>query len=539
VVWLLLGGLLACQTGPGDSQDAPAAADQAEQGPSPVAVLASLIHQLGTPASPDPTEENQVAALEPAEGLNEGQPIKEGPETKNAPPEPPQEVAEGLEGPEAPAELESPAVPAAPPVLAPDLREPVAPKPFKRRRALGEEDLRKQLAWAPEVRSFTLDSMGSLLRAYRADFQVSRGDWNGVLEPVLLLQQRPDLANLPVRSGSASRLTPKAARTLQTLSQKLHAYVDRATSAPPDGRPDPTLLRDVLRWEKRGQRPEWLRPEAIPSLTQLLMHEATPIRLLLVEVLAEIDGKAATRALARRAVFDLAPEVREAAVRALADRPRSDVRPLLLQALRYPWAPAADHAAEALVALDDHEAVPALVSLLKKPDPNGLFPRTDGRSVVREVVRIDHRANCLMCHPPAIRGREPVPGMVPGVSLQLPESQFRMLAMCKETGRVVVNPLLVRADVTFLRQDFSVRQPTAPGVEPAKDLRFDYLVRTRPARAEEVARLRSRPSDPNGYEQRAAVLFALRELTGLDPGPTTTAWQQYFPRTELDAKAAR
>ena len=115
VVWLLLGGLLACQTGPGDSQDAPAAADQAEQGPSPVAVLASLIHQLGTPASPDPTEENQVAALEPAEGLNEGQPIKEGPETKNAPPEPPQEVAEGLEGPEAPAELESPAVPAAPP----------------------------------------------------------------------------------------------------------------------------------------------------------------------------------------------------------------------------------------------------------------------------------------------------------------------------------------------------------------------------------------------------------------------------------------
>src|SRR5262249_23942782 len=117
---------------------------------------------------------------------------------------------------------------------------------------------------------------------------------------------------------------------------------------------------------------------------------------------------------------------------------------------------------------------------------------------------------------------------------------FRMLAMCKETGRVVVNPLLVRADVTFLRQDFSVRQSAVlPGAAAAADLRFDYLVRTRPARPDELARQKDRSRDPTAYPQREAVLFALRELTGQDAGPTTEAWQRLFPQAEVAAEAAR
>ena len=436
---------------------------------------------------------------------------------------------------------EPPAVPVleAPPEAIPEPHGPPPPRPMKRRRNLSEQDLRKQLASAPEIRSFTLDSMGTLVRAYKEGFYVSRGDWNGALEPSLLVQQRPDLAQLPVRSGSSCRLNRRAAAILESLSKKLRAYVETAVNRDTkDGRPDPSRLREVLHQERRGKRPEWLRPEAVPVLLQLLMHEDTPIREVLVEVLAAIDGPAATKALAQRAVFDLAPEVRQAAVSALGGRPLRDSRPVFLQAVRYPWAPAADHAAEALVALEDRGAVAQLVTLLKKPDPAAPTPVTGSWPVVREVVRINHRFNCLMCHPPAVRGGDPVPGMVPGVSLQLPESSFRMLAMCKETGRVVVNPLMVRADVTFMRQDFSVRQRVAPtGTLAAENLRFDYLVRKRPVNAQELARPKAPADAP--YEQREAVLFALRELTGQDPGATPEAWLQLFPQAQQDAEAER
>ena len=106
------------------------------------------------------------------------------------------------------------------------------------------------------------------------------------------------------------------------------------------------------------------------------MHEDTPLRQMLVELLADIEGKAATIALAQRAVFDVSPEVRGQAVEALASRPKTDVRPVLTSALRYPFAPVADHAAEALAALRDEEAVPQLVGMLRLPDPSGpQFPK--------------------------------------------------------------------------------------------------------------------------------------------------------------------
>jgi HEAT repeat protein len=422
-----------------------------------------------------------------------------------------------------------------------ELEAPSPPTTIKRRRQFSEQDLRKQLAAMPEIRSLTMESMATLVHSYKQSFEVSRGDWNGALEPTPLLQRRPDLAQLPVRSGSACRLNRQAAATLEFLSRKLRIYVETAVNRDTkDGRPDPKRLRETLQTERRGRRAEWLRPEAIPVLLQLLMHEDGAIRQVLVEVLAEIGGKAASTALAQRAVFDLAPEVRRAAILALASRPRPDYRHVFLQALRYPWPPVADHAAEALAALEDHDAVPALVAMLKKPDPTAPIPVTGKWPVVQEVVRINHRINCLMCHAPAVKGSDPVPGMVPGVSLQLPESSQRMVAMCRETGRVVVNPLLVRADVTFMRQDFSVRQPVlAAGALAAEELRFDYLVRARPIRSEELGAGRSRPKVSASYEQREAVLFALRELSGQDVGPTAEAWQQLFPHAQATAEAAR
>jgi hypothetical protein len=523
---LFAGGLLLALAWPSKSRDAPdqpelATPAEIEAGPPAYQVAWGFLQRLG---------ENPPSTGEEPEDTDESDATEAGAADAKALAQVPETPAPAV-GQERKPDNEEVVVPAE------KREEPAAPKPLKRRRLLSEQDLRSELARAPEVRSFTMESMGALVKAYYEGMKFSGGDWNGALEPTCLLRQRPDLANLPVRSGNASRLDRKSRASLEALAKKLHAYVDTTIAK---DKPDPTWLREALHSEKRGRRPEWLRPAAIPVLLQLLMHEAAPVRALLVEILAEIDGRAATTALAQRAVFDLAPEVREAAVHALASRARVDYRPVLVQALRYPWAPAADHAAEAIAALEDRDSVLTLVTLLKKPDPAAPTTSGSNRQVTRELVRINHRTNCLMCHPPAVRGRDPVTDMVPGVSLQLPESNFRMLAMCKETGRVVVNPLLVRADVTFLRQDFSVRQSTVlPGALAATDLRFDYLVRTRPARTDELARQKDRSRDPAAYEQRDAVLFALRELTGQDPGPTTEAWQRLFPQAEVAAEAAR
>ena len=125
---------------------------------------------------------------------------------------------------------------------------------------------------------------------------------------------------------------------------------------------------------------------------------------MLVEMLEQIPGRPASLLLAQTAVFDLSPELRARAVKALRERPREEYRRYLLESLRYPWAPAADHAAEALVALGATETVAHLVSLLKEPDPTAPFENAQKHLVVREVVRFNHVASCLACHPPATSG---------------------------------------------------------------------------------------------------------------------------------------
>jgi hypothetical protein len=275
---------------------------------------------------------------------------------------------------------------------------------------------------------------------------------------------------------------------------------------------------------------------------------------MLVELLAEIPGRKATAALAQRAVFDLDAENRAAAVEALRGRSAMDYRPVLLKALRYPWAAAADHAAEALAALGDRDAVPTLVTLLKQPDPAG--PRSPTSSVVREVVRANHLTNCLLCHPPSADGSEPVLGVDPELTYPSPTPQvtaalrlqgqgghhnYGKRSVSSTGGNSLQVPLLVRGDVTYLRQDFSVQQPVleAAAGAAAPRLRFDYVVRTREMSRAERARMKARAADRASYPQREAVLFALRELTGDDAGPTTEAWLARFPGAEVDAEAER
>jgi hypothetical protein len=94
----------------------------------------------------------------------------------------------------------------------------------------------------------------------------------------------------------------------------------------------------------------------------------------------------------------------------------------------------------------------------------------------------------------------------------------------------VVVSTFVRADINFIRQDFSVVQPAAKHgrLWPA-DQRYDYLIRLRPVGARELVSQDDRPKDATlGKARREAVLFALRELTGENLGPSAEDWKRHY-----------
>jgi HEAT repeat protein len=325
------------------------------------------------------------------------------------------------------------------------------------------------------------------------------------------------------------------------MSRALHAYLEGL--APKDAagkRGDLTRLRTALRQERRCKPPEWLRPEALPAMVQILVAEDTPLRLVLVDMLADIRGKAASVRLAQRAVFDLSPEVRQAAIEALRQRPAEEVRRTLVASLRYPWPAAADHAADALAALEDRDSAPLLVALLDRQDPTAPFATKTGASV-HELVRVNHVQNCLLCHVPAV-GRDSVTDVDPFAHRpdQTYDVGYRGPTLPGSNGGVWANRVLIRADVQFLRQDFSVTLPTNGGNSSAPGQRFDFIVRTRPLNPAEVRDWKLRPrATALTYPQREATLYALRALTSQDAGPTIEAWLRLYPHAHAEAEGNR
>ena len=89
--------------------------------------------------------------------------------------------------------------------------------------------------------------------------------------------------------------------------------------------------------------------------------------------------------------------------KALGKRPAKETDALLFAGLRYPWPVVAKNAAAVIVALKRTDLVPRLVDFLDEPDPRAPFVTTSGgkeSKAVRELVRIDHSRNCLLCHAP-------------------------------------------------------------------------------------------------------------------------------------------
>ena len=230
-----------------------------------------------------------------------------------------------------------PAPPIPPPTPPPDKPRlpadpPPAPVGFQRRDQLSEEDLRKQLLKVPEL---ALDTPGNIKTATALfeDALLDRVHSKPYPGPGVIVGRRPDLDGLPLVTGADAELSKEAGETLQTLSRTIRDTFSRAVQP---GGADPQPNAEQLRKQLLGvEAQQWLKPEAVPCLLQMLQPEDKPIRQILVEALGRIKGQRATAALAMRAITDLSPEVRQAAVKELRARPLADSRPVLLHGLRY------------------------------------------------------------------------------------------------------------------------------------------------------------------------------------------------------------
>ena len=339
----------------------------------------------------------------------------------------------------------------------------------------------------------------------------------------LLLKNRADLAGLPFMMGENCRLNKEKRARFKDAIEQLHDSMSGLFSG---------VGPLVGFMQALGSNKKEVHVALNAALMQIVATQPVQKREGLVKFLAMMKTPEATHSLARLAIFSEEKEIRTQALNALKDRPAKDATDVLLYGLRYPWPAVSSQAAQAAVQLQRKDLVPKLVALLDEPDPRAPVKKNiNGKktTVVRELVRINHNQNCLLCHAPA----------------NTPDVAFDQLGKAKEVptaavpipGQELPSPsdgygfsspdLMVRVDVTYLRQDFSLLQPVK-NARPWPELqRFDFLVRTRilndvEAKAYQAEFARMEKTSP----YRQATLSALRALTGLDAEPNAAAWRK-------------
>ncbi len=313
-----------------------------------------------------------------------------------------------------------------------------------------------------------------------------------------LVDTRRDLVGLPFVMGDACRQSKERGGAFAVEVNAVRTTLERGGEQKP--RPGDRGGDDGKFWENYDKFPSSLEqkrketeaearertPAQIAALVQILGPEQAVLRQGLVKHLSGIDHPEATRTLARLAVFSFEEEVRSAARKALRSRPKQDATEILLAGLRYPWPAIAENASAALIDLGRKDLVPLLVALLDEPDPRAPIAREVNRKktlAVRELVRLNHHRNCLLCHAP---GNTPDVqldslGVASGISTGAIPSPGHPFSFGSGGGySPFASPdILVRADVTYLRQDFSMKLPVKDAAPWPEQQRFDFLVRTR------------------------------------------------------------
>jgi hypothetical protein len=417
------------------------------------------------------------------------------------------------------------------------------PTPAKTMASLLEAQLQEQLGNVPELKLPGVDTVRGLEIDYANQRDTSHKRnlaWETRIAGELKqLWREASNAGLPFHTGLSAYLHPGPADTLARGTVELHltprvlaesgqqcfmnAVLKRNVNGqvsildPKSGKQVVTLpglprsalrpvedLRKLFEITWPGEKVE-NNFDVVPVITQVLQPENPEYRALLVEELGRIPGAEAGVALARRALYDTSAAIRESAIAMLKQRPAAQYRATVLDGFRYPWAPVADHAADVLVQTHDQQAVPKLKEIAARPDPT--LPYVDEKSKkheVRELVRINHMQNCCLCHAPSYNAADWVPGRVMEPGKPIPAEYYG-----------APHGAFVRADITFLRQDFSTTQRVIDAQPWPEQQRFDYVVRTRQATFDEMSRLEKETANAS-YPQRDAALRALRQLSGND-----------------------
>jgi hypothetical protein len=342
-----------------------------------------------------------------------------------------------------------------------------------------------------------------------------------------LLAKRADLAGLPVLMGDACRMQKENCLGFKKATILIRNTLDAVAA---DERKGLVEDRASSFWTKYSNGPEASDPPTVAALMQIFAVESVPMRLGLAKYLATVPHTEATQALARLAVFAPEPMVRRAAILGLKGRAAKDTTEIFLAGLRYPWPPIAEHAATAIVALDRKDLLPQLVAMLDEADPRSPYPqKMEGKEtlVLKQLVRLNHNENCLLCHAPVDKSvpADVLVAPMPGPADPLPgEPTTNSYNVAKNHPS---SELFVRLDVTYLRQDFSLLQITQSLGIWAKQQRFDFLVRTinvTPEQAQSLQQKLQKAHISSPYQE--ALLSALRELTGQDAAPTAAAWRK-------------
>jgi hypothetical protein len=339
----------------------------------------------------------------------------------------------------------------------------------------------------------------------------------------LLLSQRSDLSGLPFVLGNACRRQgenrTQFAQTTKTIRdiQRRRALAGPAALASKGA--DHGQMSEVakaLAWQR--QIPAAVQ---VAALWQMIGAEPADDRLELVKHLhgrfADVD---AARALAKLAIFSEEESIRLAAFAALTTRRNQDYADILVDRLNYPWPAVAERAGAAIAKLELVDLAPQLRETLNRPDPRAPQTRMVDRkpkTFVRELVRINHLQNCMLCHPSA--------GTGPGQEAFASRTQKdEITADVPIPGQSIfqyysggIPELWVRFDVAYLRQDFSVSFPVEKADPWPKMQRYDFVVRTREVSNLEGRTLRYLLSADAASPYHRAARAALSALTGRDP----------------------
>ena len=283
----------------------------------------------------------------------------------------------------------------------------------------------------------------------------------------------------------------------------------------------------------------------LPAAMQILAVQDPAFRVGMARILATLAAgdDATIDALVRLVLFDPDPRVRASANRALGHEPVEKYGPKLVDGFRHPWPVVAERAAEAIYHLRNDELLPMVAKFLDEPDPAAPFERDVAGTkefVVREMAKINHHRNCLLCHAPATNLDE---RLNVGVLAKIPSPDEELPPPISQAyySPAINGPAIVATE-TYLRQDFSMVLAVDhrdnfekwPGTQ-----RFDFLVRTRTLTPDEAAQAHRAAAAKPGVSSanHRAALGVLRRATATDAEVAKSEdWRAAIARRLDDAK---